>query len=308
MKTKMIRQLMLALAFALPLACGFAAVAQADPVGIGFVPTTDFVPVMVAKDKGYFDQDGLDAKLTIIPLMSNVPAAIISGSIQIGTTTGPIFLQAQENGLDLVAVAGASRWTPSSQTVSLIAASGTEIKSPADLVGKRVGVPGLNSLIDLSFRHWLVMKGVDWTKVQLVETIFPQMSDLLRSHQLDAALVIEPFRSLVLANGAGTRVSDFIQDINPNFLAAFWVSERGWATSHPAEIAAFRKGLRQGIDAYLNDPEGRVIEMKYLKNNAKVIPAFSPEMTAQDLAFHQELAKEFKLLEGRADPTTLILP
>lgn len=282
--------------------------AHADQVAIGFVPTTDFAPVVVAKEQGTFLKDGLDAKLVVIPLMSNVPAAIISGSVQIGTTTGPVFLQAQENGLDLVAVAGASRWTPESQTLSLMAATGVDISKPQDLVGKRVGIPGLNSLIHLTFNRWLVMKGVDYTQVQEIETAFPQMSDLLRNHQLDAAMVIEPFRGMVTGSGAGTRVADIAQEVNPNFLAAFWVADRGWATSHPAEIAAFRKGLRQGIDAYLHDPAAKDIEKAFYKNNARVIPAFSADMTAGDLAFHQDLAKQFKLLEGKTDPAKLILP
>jgi NitT/TauT family transport system substrate-binding protein len=281
--------------------------AQGTKVEIGFVPGTDFVPALIAQDKGYFAKDGMDAHCTIIPLISNIPAALVSGSLQIGATTGPIFLQAQENGIDLVAVAGATRWTPEAQTVSLVVAQGSDVKSPADLKGKRVAVPGLNSLMDLTFRRWLVMKGVDPKSVTKVEASFPSMGDLLRNHQVDAALIIEPFRDFALSSGAGTRMSDFVQEVNKNFLAAFYIAERRWAEANPKMIVAFRDGIRQGTDTFLHDPAGREIEKKYFKVNAKVVPAFSMDVTADDLRFHEDLCRQFGLLNSNIDPSRLIL-
>src|ERR1700759_2350772 len=39
--------------------------AQGTKVEIGFVPGTDFVPALIAQDKGYFAKDGMDAHCTI---------------------------------------------------------------------------------------------------------------------------------------------------------------------------------------------------------------------------------------------------
>lgn len=282
--------------------------AWADKMVVGMVPTTDFMPAVISKEDGFFARQGVDAQITIIPLISNIPAAIVSGSVNIGSTTGPVFLQGVAAGLDLVAVAGASRFTPDAQTVSLVAGTDSGIHAPADLKGKRVGVPGLNSLIDLVFRRYLILKGMQPGDVVSVETAFPQMADLLRNHTLDAALIIEPIRTNAVATGAGTRISDFFADVDPNILAAFWIADRKWAESHPHEIKAFREGLVHGIDQYKNHPEGREIEMKVLKRNANVVPAFDPAITVKDLDFDLGLVTQFKLIDGKMDTKNLLLP
>ena len=283
------------------------ATARADKLAMGMVPTSDFVPAMIAHEDGFLASQGMESSVTLIPLISNIPAAILSGSVNIGTTTGPVFLQGVAGGLDLVAVAGASRFTPDSQTVSLIAGSGTNIQAPADLRGKRVGVPGLNSLIDLVFRRWLQIKGMQPDAMSEVETPFPQMTDLLRNHTLDAALIIEPFRSNAVSSGAGTRVSDFFAEVDPNILAAFWIADRKWAEAHPAAIKAFRAGLAHGIAVYPT-PQGKELEAKFLKVNAMVTPHFDPVITPADLDFDIDLVTRYKLLDTKLDAKKLILP
>ena len=82
---------------------GLAALAVAEPakVAIGYPPATDFLAVYVAKEKGIFAKHNIDATLVKIPVVSNIPSAVVSGSIQIGMTTMPVVLQAVDGGLDL---------------------------------------------------------------------------------------------------------------------------------------------------------------------------------------------------------------
>ena len=60
---------------------------------------------MVAIDEGIFKKHGLEAEMVLIGINSNIPAAILSNSIQIGGPTSTVFLQAADGGLDLVASA-----------------------------------------------------------------------------------------------------------------------------------------------------------------------------------------------------------
>ena len=87
----------------------FAGAAQAqNKLQIGCTATTDCASAMVAVDEGIFKKHGLDVEMTLIGINSNIPAAILSGSIQIGGPTATVFLQAADGGLDLVAVGGAA--------------------------------------------------------------------------------------------------------------------------------------------------------------------------------------------------------
>jgi ABC-type nitrate/sulfonate/bicarbonate transport system substrate-binding protein len=80
--------------------------------------TSDCASAMVAVDEGIFKKHGLEAEMTPIGINSNIPAAILSNSIQIGGPTSTLFLQAVDGGLDLVGIAGASVMNPTRTATS----------------------------------------------------------------------------------------------------------------------------------------------------------------------------------------------
>src|SRR3954454_12695534 len=98
-------------AFAISLALSGGAFAQAK-IQVGCTATSDCASAMVAVDEGIFRKHGLEVEMTPIGINSNIPAAILSNSIQIGGPTSTVFLQAVDGGLDLIAIAGASVMSP----------------------------------------------------------------------------------------------------------------------------------------------------------------------------------------------------
>lgn len=298
------RAVMLAMALGFA-GCG-ASFAQ-TAVNVGYIPNTDLLPTFIAKDKGFFDKRGLNVTLTRINLISNIPAALLSGSINIGMSTGPGFLQATEAGLDLVIPGGIARNTPGRSAASLVAGKDSGIAKAADMKGKKLGVPGLGSMMDLLTRKWLLNNNVDPKDVMLIETGFPQMADLLRGKQIDAVLVIEPFRSRIVDEG-GVRIMDFIDQVHRDLIMAFWVSERKWASQNIQHLKAFSEGVDEGLKVITdNEQEARAIETKYLGVNARLLPTYENKVSVEDLKFFQNLAKEFGLLKGSDDPAKFIL-
>src|SRR5271168_4441756 len=77
-------------------------------IQVGCTATSDCASAMVGVDEGIFKRHGLDVEMVPIGINSNIPAAILSNSIQIGGPTSTVFIQAVDGGLDLVAVEGAS--------------------------------------------------------------------------------------------------------------------------------------------------------------------------------------------------------
>ena len=73
----------LTIAFAAALALATPAFAQSK-INAGYVTATDFVPLLIAKEKGYFANHGLDVEPKRIPIITNIPPALISGDLQIG--------------------------------------------------------------------------------------------------------------------------------------------------------------------------------------------------------------------------------
>src|SRR5260370_15954395 len=143
--------------------------------------------------------------MVLIGINSNIPAAILSNSIQVGGPTSTVFLQAADGGLDLVAVAGASIMNSTSNAnIAAFVRNGITIKEPKDFVGKKVGAPGLGAFLHVLFVKWLVEKGVDPKSVNFVEVTFSTMADIIKSRGADSELTAEPFITRMANAGRGT--------------------------------------------------------------------------------------------------------
>ena len=284
------------------------ALAQNAKINVLYAAASDFLPAFVAKDKGFFDRHKLDVALTRVQLAPTVPAVLMSGSAQIGMSTAPNLLQAKDGGIDLVIVAGSTRVTKANQTISLVARTGVSIPSPADLKGKKVGVPGFNSLIDVVLRKWLLNHQVPVQSVNLIEAPIPQMNDMLKAGVLDAVAVIEPMRSRITAASNGVIAADFYSEVNPDTVGAFWVATADWATANPETVAGFRAALAEGVRFIATDQDAaREIETKYLGIVAPKLPTFGAQITPADLDFFAAIGKEIGLLRRPIDTAKLIL-
>ena len=108
-------------------------------------------------------------------------------------------------------------------------------------------MPGFNSAMDITFRKWLMDRDVQPNDVHFVEAVFPQMHDLLAGGQLDAAIVLEPFRTLIIKDGTGVDVRDFFSDLSPDAIAAIWMAKSDWVKAHADIVAGFRAGMAKAL-------------------------------------------------------------
>ena len=276
-------------------------------VNIGYSPAADFTPVFAAKDKGFFEKRGLDVTLTRIPLASNIPAAIVADSLQIGMGTGSMLVQTAEAGLGLVALKGASRFRKSNSIVSLVARSGEKIQKPEDFKGKKVGVPGLNSMLHVMFQKWLLDNKVPLAQVTMIEAPFPQMNDMLKGGTIDAAVAIEPFRTRIVSGNTGYRVADYVTDVQDNVLAAFWMAKADWAKANPQAVRAFREAYDEALAWCVKNPEeAKQLQVKYLGFPSPVVPSYSSSISPEDLEIFEQAGRQVGMLRGPVDVRNLV--
>lgn len=288
---------------------GTTAIAQTK-INIGYATASDFLPAFMAKEDGCFDKHKIDATLTRIPIASNIPAALVAGSLQIGMSTATILIQAREGGLDLVGIAGATRMLKENPNISLVVRKDAEVKTAADVKGKKIGVPGLNSVADAMFKKWLMNNGVKLNEVTFVETPFPQMPDLLKTGTIDGAVAVEPIRSRIVNAGIGYRIpEEFYVAVHPDTVLAFWSSTSDWAKANPETLKSFRTCLREGLASIKQNPEkAKEVEKKYLGFNTPVFPTMTVDMKADDFKFFVALAKELGFIRKDIDVNTLVVP
>ena len=299
---------------ALAAAAALPARAQATKIVFGFTAVTDFATVFVAREEGYFDKRGLDVEPKFVPINSTIPAALQSDSLQMGGPTPSVFLQSVDGGLDHVVVAGGGVTAKTMTGFGLVARTGSNIKTAADCVGKKIGVPGLGAFLHVSFRAWLKQSGVDYGKVSFIEAAFPQHGDLLRGGSLDAVVTADPFMSRITDSGAGyvaSYYSTFLPDGQPTIVYA---ARRDWVAKNSAAAKAFRDAIVEAgafIGKPANDARVRAAIGKYIKlppevlAKAQISPP-SPLISEKQLGYWVGLMKDQGMLKGDPVLSTLI--
>jgi NitT/TauT family transport system substrate-binding protein len=282
---------------------------------IACTATSDCASAMVARDKGIFAKNGLDADVTLIGINTNIPPAIVSDSIQIGGPTASVFLQAVDGGLDLVAIEGASIMDPSNaDTVAAMARTGVTIKQPKDFVGKKVGAPGIGAFLHVLFRKWLIDKGVDPKSVNFVEVTFPTMNDALKSGAIDAVVTAGPFITRIKKAGNGEVVAYYLADLNRTDPIISYVSTRSFAEQHPDVIKAFRASIEEAAPIVNSDRETANQSIsKFTKMPIDLVrlnkPSKSqPQLKGSDFAWWVEAMKQQGMLQSDIDLDKLVLP
>lgn len=304
---------LIAAAAALALA---ASPAPAEPfkLKIACTATSDCASAMVARDEGIFARHGLDADVSLIGINTNIPPAIVSDSIQIGGPTAPVFLQAVDGGLDLVAVAGASVMDPTqSKTIAAVARTGVVIKEPKDFVGKKVGAPGIGAFLHVLFRKWLMEKGVDPKSVNFVEVTFPTMNDALKSGAVDVVLTAEPFITRIKTAGNGDPAVFYEADLARTDPIIFYAASRKFAESHPDVVKAFRDSIEEAAPIVNADREKASQSIaKFTKMPIDLVrltrpDVAKPELKGSDLAWWVETMKQQDMLQSTPDLDSVVL-
>lgn len=228
--------------------------------------------------------------------------------------TASVLLQAINGGLDIVAVAGYSETVKTDSNFGIVVRPESNIKVPADFIGKKVGVAGLNAFLHVMFREWLTMKGVDWKKVEFVETQFPQMEGILKAGSVDAVITIQPFMARIIGSKTGELMSHFIRDMPSGMSITVFASKKAWAEKNQDVIKAYRAGFDEGSAyAHANPDEARAVVAAFLKLPPPVvaavsIPKFDSKLNDSNLAPWVSIMKSQGMIRGDINVKNIIIP
>ncbi len=287
----------------------------ADKLTLGIYSGDDYLLAFIAKDEGYFEKHGLDVTFQFMTAnMSLVTGALVGDSLQIGATTIPVVLQADDNGLDIKIVAGATATQPGFQLAAILVRPDLEVKTAKDLEGKTVSVSSLNSFSHILVREWLRVRGADPSKVHFVETPMGQFGDGLTAKKLDAVIPVEPWLSRIQSTGQGKLFDNFVDELPAGIRPIIWAANGDYVRAHPATIAAFRAGLADALALYKANPEKSEAALAhYIKLPPDVLkampkPPMVDDVKPEHVKFWVDMMMQQKLLSHPIDPATVLAP
>ncbi len=149
----------IALALLFFLSFGGAAGAENVKVGIPSLTVT-MLPLAVARERGYFQQEGLNVELVLMPAALNIKV-LLAGEIGYASTVGSAVVAAVR-GIDVrVVMLFVDR-----PLLDLVATP--EVHSIADLKGRAIGISSRGGLHDVTIRRMLQQSGVDPAQATLL--------------------------------------------------------------------------------------------------------------------------------------------
>lgn len=295
-------------------ALALTSAARAEKIQIGCTATTDCASAMVAVDEGIFKKHGLDVEMVLIGINSNIPAAILSNSIQIGGPTSTVFLQAADGGLDLVAISGASIMNKTSNdAIAAFVRNGITVNGPQDFKGKKVGAPGIGAFLQVLFVKWLVEKGVDPKSVNFVEVTFPTMADTIKSGGVDAVLTAEPFVMRMTSANLGTVGARYAAELARTEPIIFYAASREWAEKNQETVKKFRAAIAEAAPIVNSDRDKASAAIsKFTKQPLELVKLTTPNyaepvLKPEQLAWWIDVMAAQKMLQSKLDLKKLIL-
>jgi NitT/TauT family transport system substrate-binding protein len=238
----------------------------AERVRIGLLKLSSGAPLFLAKDRGYFEQEGIDADLKFFDAAVPIAVAAVSGDIDIGFTgfTAAFYNLAGKGGLKVIA--GTAREAPGFQNTAYVAsrrAYDAGLKTPKDLPGHSVGITQVGSTFHYSLGLIADKLKFDIASVKVVPLqSLPNVAAAIKGGQLDAALTATTTISPVVASGDAV-VLGFVGDETPWMLGCVVASTAGIEKNRKLiekVLAAYRRGAQEYTSVLLKrDADGKFV-------------------------------------------------
>ena len=175
--------------------------ASLTKVVIGYPsPTPRVAPLWIAQDLDFFGKYGLTAQLVLVRNNQMLTAGLAAGDIAVGYTGGTTVLGGAAAGVELKVVAS---FVSRGKGYLIVR---PDIKKPADLAGKRIGVQSIGGTLWMYVMLTLEQLGLDVTRDRINLLVIGDQTIIgpaLESNVIDAA---------VLTSRVGSPVSGVVAD------------------------------------------------------------------------------------------------
>ncbi len=220
-------------------------------------PNVQFAGILVALEKGYYREAGLDVRVQPVDQEMKVVESVVQGTNWIGCSESGVLLGARANGAPIKAVGTMLQGSP----FCLMSLAEKGIRKPSDLRGHTLGVhPDANLALDIVLHSGRVPRSA-MRCIDVEHSIQPLISgqvDVLMGYVIDEAVALQTAgHTLNILRGHEHGYVAYSQ--------VYFTSEQLLARD-PALIARFLHASHRGWAETARDPEAavRLVTGKYL--------------------------------------------
>ena len=284
------KTLVLILITALVLSGCSSAAAPATPqltrirLPMGYIANVQYAPFYIAVDKGYFAAEGLDIEFDY-RIETDGMKLVGAGELPFAVVSGEQVPIARSQGLPVVYVLQWFQKFP----VAVVSRADRNIKTPADLAGKSVGLPGFFGASYVGWRGLLDTAGLKESDVKTQDIGFTQAA-ALQQNKVDAVVGYvnnEPIQ--LRAAGLDVNVipvSDYL-----SLVANGLITNEKTIKENPQLVRGMTRAVLRGLQDALADPE------LAFKTSTKYVEGLGSDPQKDEIQ-KQVLAETIKLWQG----------
>jgi len=238
--------------------------ASAETIKLGLVKVANSGPTYIAKEKGYFAEEGLDADLIFFDGGGvAVTVAVVSGNVDVGetATSAPLFTFGGQGAIRIIG--GETREAKTFHNFGLFASDkgyDAGLKSYADLPGHSLAIPQVGSsahyrLSLLADKYHLDTTTIRLLPVQSISNVVSSIRGGQADGTINAATQMVPLTNRGEAHLIGWLSDEVRYQSAITFVSTRTANERRDMIER--FYRAFRKGLRDYHDAFTGPGEVR---------------------------------------------------
>lgn len=236
-------------------------------VVMSYVPNVQFAPFYVAEEKGYFADEGIKVNYNWGFEFDGVKL-VGANQAEFAIVSGDQIIQARAQGVPIVYVGNWYNAFP----ISVVSFADKNIKTPQDLLGKKVGVPGLFGASYTAWRALLNGAKLDESMIT-VETVGFTQVEALEQGKVDAAVVYANNEPVQLQL-AGKQVNQINTWEYAQLVGNGVATNETLIKQRPEIVRGFVRALIRGIDDTLANPDDAL----------KIVTKLLPEAGGENLA------------------------
>ncbi|NUM49246.1 MAG: ABC transporter substrate-binding protein [Anaerolineales bacterium] len=254
---------------------------QAIRLPMGYIPNVQYAPYYVAVEKGYFAEEGIEITFdysfetdgVALVGVNETPFALVSGE-QV--------LLARAQGIPVVNVVAWYQEYP----IAVVAKTEAGITGPADLAGKKVGLPGLFGASYIGLRALLNEAGIAESDLTLDSIGFNQVEALATDQEQAVVGYFSNEPIQLRAQGyevVEIRVADYVRLASNGI-----ITNEETIKNNPALVQGMVNAFLRGLaDTIANPNEAYEICKKYVENLAETDETVQKEVLAASIPFWQ---------------------
>lgn len=238
------RSIVFGLAAALtPVAARSPARAADVTIRLGNVAIDSSSEIYSAMSEGYLARSGIDVQMQNFTNGNSIAAAVLSGSLDIGSANVLSLAAAHEKGLPLKIIGWGSVYTTKNPTTVMLVAKDSKLRSARDLNGSTVAVNVLKGIAHVSAEAWIDKNGGDSKQVRFVEIPFSATPAALTSSRIDAGVVPEPF--ITQSKNETRFFAKSYDGIGDRWMIDGYIATEAWIAANRDLAARFAQATRQ---------------------------------------------------------------